>query len=93
MATRVTFTLDDAAIACLQDASTQLSRPKSEIVREAIHEFYDRIGRLSKRGRLAMLNAFDTLAPAIPPRSQQETDAEITVIRSSRRAGDRKHPV
>jgi hypothetical protein len=93
MATKVTFTLDDAAISCLQDAAVQLSKPKSEIVREAIHEYYDRMGRLSERERLAMLNAFDTLVPAIPPRSQQETDAEIAAIRASRRAGGRRHPV
>ena len=33
---RVTFTLDENTVAKLQDASRRLSKPKSEVVREAV---------------------------------------------------------
>jgi hypothetical protein len=64
---KVTFTLDETALSRLQDASARLSLPKSEIVREAILEFHDRIGRLSEREHASMLRAFDELIPKIPP--------------------------
>jgi hypothetical protein len=87
--TKVTFTLDDAALSCLRDAAERLSLPKSEIVREAIMEFHDRIGRLSERERVALLRAFDELVPVIPTRSATEVDREIAGIRTARRAGGR----
>lgn len=46
---KVTFTLDHTTVARLQDAATRLSLPKSEVVREAIQEFHERIGHLSER--------------------------------------------
>jgi hypothetical protein len=92
MALKATFTLDDATISRLQDASRQLTKPKSEIVREAILEFYDRLGRLSERERSRMLRAFDTLVPAIEPRSPEQVADEIAAVRHSRRTGGRAHP-
>ncbi len=88
--TKVTFTLDDAAVARLQEASTRLALPKSEIVREAILEFYDRIGRLGERERLSMLRAFDELVPKIPIRPPAEADREIAAVRRARRTGGRR---
>ena len=64
--TKVTFTLDETALSRLQDASSRLALPKSEIVREAILEFHDCIGRPSERERTSMLRAFDDLVPKIP---------------------------
>jgi hypothetical protein len=87
--TKVTFTLDELSLTRLKDASARLSLPKSEIVREAIMEFHDRLGRLSERERVALLRVFDELVPRIPKRSSDETDAEIAGIRDSRRAGGR----
>ena len=87
--TKVTFTLDDASLTRLKDASARLSLPKSEIVREAIMEFYDRIGSLSERERATLLRSFDDLVPRIPLRSVVETESEISQIRNSRRAGGR----
>ena len=52
----------------LQDAATRLALSKSEIVRKAILEFHDRLGRLSEGERLTMLCAFDELVPKIPAR-------------------------
>ena len=39
--TKVTFTFDPATIVRLDDAAQRLAKPKSEIVREAIHEYLD----------------------------------------------------
>jgi hypothetical protein len=89
--TKVTFTLDDATIARLQEAATRLTMPKSEVVRAAIAEYYDRIGRLSERERLRLLRAFDELVPRIPAHSAAEVDRELKSIRQARRAGGRRH--
>jgi hypothetical protein len=89
--TKVTFTLDDATIARLQEAATRLTMPKSEVVRAAIAEYYDRIGRLSERERLRLLRAFDELVPRIPAHSAAEVDRELKSIRQARRAAGRRH--
>jgi hypothetical protein len=89
--TKVTFTLDHATISRLQEAATRLTMPKSEVVRAAIAEYYDRIGRLSESERLRMLRILDEL-PRIPARSAAEVDRELRSIRRARRAGGRRHP-
>ena len=89
--TKVTFTLDQATISRLEEAATRLTMPKSEVVRAAIAEYYDRIGRLSERERLRLLRAFDELVPRIPARSAAEVDRELKSIRQARRAGGRRH--
>jgi hypothetical protein len=89
--TKVTFTLDQATISRLEEAATRLTMPKSEVVRAAIAEYYDRIGRLSERERLRLLRAFDELVPRIPARSAAEVDRELKSVRRARRAGGRRH--
>ncbi len=89
-ATKVTFTLDPATVARIEDASARLSMPKSQVVREAIHEFHERIGRLSHSERLRMLRALDQLAPRVPARSRREVDRELSALRRDRRTGGRR---
>ncbi|MGA3044242.1 MAG: ribbon-helix-helix domain-containing protein [Bryobacteraceae bacterium] len=89
--TKVTFTLDHATIARLQQAAARMAMPKSEVVRAAIADYYDRIGRLSEPERLRMLRAFDDLVPRIPNRSAAEVDRELNSIRRARKAGGRRH--
>lgn len=89
-ATKVTFTLDSATVQRLQDAASRLAMPKSEIVREAILEFHDRLGHLSDRERLAMLRAFDELVPKIPLRGTAAADRELAELRQARRSGGRR---
>ena len=86
---KVTFTLDAESLARLNDSASRLSMPKSEVVREAIMEFHERIGRLSERERAALLRAFDSLVPKIPERALAEVDQEIEDLRLSRRDGGR----
>lgn len=89
--TKVTFTLDRIAIDRLQDAAERLAVTKSEIVREAIVEFHDRIGRLSERERFRMLSAFDELVPRIPERGATAVDQELAEVRRARKTGGRRH--
>ncbi|SRR5579875_1427096 len=90
--TKVTFTLDQISLQRLQDAADQLSVAKSEIVREAIMEFHDRLGRLSERERAAMLRTFDEMLPRIAPRSTAAVDRELAQVRRARKAGGRRTP-
>ena len=87
---KVTFTLDQATVDRLQGAAERLGKPKSEVVREAIEDFHQRIGRLSERERLSMLQIFDEMVPRIPPRSKAAVKKELQEIRRSRRAGGRR---
>ena len=88
--TKVTFTLDQPTVARLQDAATRLALPKSEVVREAILEFHERIGRLSERERSRLLRVFDEVVPRIPQRSLKEVETELAALRRARRAGGRR---
>lgn len=89
-ATKVTFTLDAQSLGLLAEAAARLSMPKSEVVREAILEFHDRIGRLSERERAALLRVFDDLVPRIPLRDESQVEGEIGEIRKARRTGGRR---
>jgi hypothetical protein len=87
---KVTFTLDDATIARLNDAAQRLAIPKSEVVREAIQEYHARIGRLSDAERRRLLVDFDRLVPLIPGRSAAAVDRELKELREARRRGGRR---
>ena len=88
--TKVTFTLDQATIARLQQAAECLALPKSEVVREAVREFSERVGRLSERERLHLLRVFDELVPRIPERDVRQVDQELKAIRRAHRLGGRR---
>jgi Arc/MetJ-type ribon-helix-helix transcriptional regulator len=87
---KVTFTLDEPTVARLQAAAERLAKPKSEVVREAIQDFHERIGRLSERERRHLLCAFDDLVPRIPRRPLAAVQKELHDLRRSRRAGGRR---
>ena len=89
---KVTFTLDDATVARLRQAAERLRKPKSQVVREAIHDFHERMGRLSERERLQMLRVFDEVVARIPARPLAEVNKELVAIRRARRRGGRRSP-
>jgi ribbon-helix-helix CopG family protein len=89
--TKVTFTFDQATIRRLEDAAARLARPKSEIVREAIRYYHERIGRLSESEKRRMLKALEEFYAKVLTRDQQETDPELKEIRRARRHGGRRH--
>jgi hypothetical protein len=86
----MTFTLDEETAARLRLAAERMSIPKSQVVREAIRDYSERVGRLSERERLRLLAAFDELVPKIPRRPLAEVEREIREIREARRGGGRK---
>jgi predicted DNA-binding protein len=86
---KVTFTLDEETIHRLTDAAERLGKPKSQIVREAVADYHNRIGRLSESERQRLLKTFDTLVPLIPKRPQHQVDRELLEVRQARRSGGR----
>jgi len=92
-AVKVTFTLDAETVNRVQRASERLCLPKSQIIREAVQEYYQRIGRLSETERARMLRAIDEMMARPPSRPAREVDQELRSIRQARRSGGRKSRV
>ncbi len=92
-AVKVTFSLNAETVGMLNDAATLLSKPKSEVVRDAIQDYYARVDRLSEAERIRMLAALDKLVSEPSSRSAEEVDQEIREIRESRQSGGRRTPV
>jgi hypothetical protein len=88
---KVTFTFDDQTVSRLRRAAARLNKPQSQVVREAIADYADRVGRLSERERLRMLAALDSIAQRRPTRPAVEVDEELRAIRMARRRGGRRH--
>lgn len=91
--TKVTFTLDADTINRLERASERLSKPKSQVIREAVQEYYARIGRLSESERVRMLRVLDEIMARPPSRPAKDVDRELRKIRGARRSGGRLRPV
>jgi predicted DNA-binding protein len=89
---KVTFTLDAETVHRIEDAAERLAKPKSQIVREAVAAYHDRIDRLSESEIQRKLKLFDTLIPLIPARPQHEVEEELKEIRRARRSGGRLSP-
>ena len=88
---KVTFTLDDQTVARLRQAAERLNKPQSQVVREAVRDYADRVGRLSEHERLRMLSALDGIVKRKPTRSTADVDRELREIRVARRSGGRRH--
>jgi predicted transcriptional regulator len=89
MATKATFSLDEATIQRLGSVSERLKIPKSQVIREAVERLHDSIGRLSERERRRQLAVIREFSTARPTRSQKEVDEEIAEIRRARHSGGR----
>jgi predicted DNA-binding protein len=87
---KVTYTIDAATVARLEETAERLGKPKSQVVREAINDYAARVGRLSEAERLRLLRTFDDVLERIPERPAAEVDAELAGIRAARRAGGRQ---
>jgi predicted transcriptional regulator len=88
---KVTFTLDEQTVARLRQASERLHKPQSQVVREAVRDYSDRVGRLSEHERLRMLSALDAITKRKPTRPRAHVDRELRDVRVARRAGGRRH--
>ena len=80
MLRKVTFTLDDQTIERLCNAAERLKKPKSEIVRDAVADYHERIGKLSEAERLRLLKILERMRSSPPTRPQAEVDREIAEI-------------
>jgi len=89
---KITVTLDEDTVTRLRRTAARLDRPQSHVVRDAIREYSERVGRLSDEERRRMLEVIDRLLPAVPRRPLSEVKAELAAIRAARRQGGRLHP-
>jgi predicted DNA-binding protein len=87
---KATFTLDPDTIARLGRAAERLAKPKSEVVRDAILDYSERVGRLSERERLRLLRVVDEIASRGPTRPLADVEAELRRVRAARRQGGRR---
>ncbi len=92
MAIKMTFSLDEATAERLRRAAETLHKSKSQVLREAIGEYAERLGKLSEAERLRMLASFDELVPKIPERPLAEVNQEIEEVRQARQTGGRQSP-
>lgn|SRR5574341_1243207 len=90
---KVTFTLDDATVHRLRQAAARVRKPQSQVVREAVKDYADRLGKLGEEERVRLLQVFDTVIPAIPARPAARVDAELRAVRRARRAGGRRRSI
>jgi len=89
---KVTFTLDETTVAELNEAAVRKSIPKSQAVREAIHDYHAKSDPWSDAERQRKLRVLEEMMKRPPTRSQREVDREIAEIRRARRSGGRLHP-
>ncbi len=87
VAVKMTFTLDEPAVAALKRIAARLQKPQSYVIREAICHYEPHAGRLSKTERKRRVDLFDRVVAEIPERPQSEVDWELEQIRISRRKG------
>jgi predicted transcriptional regulator len=84
---KVTFTLDDATITRLNETARRLSKPKSEVVREAIDAYHAQNDKLSEAERQRMLAYLKEYAKLKLPGTRADAERELQEIRESRRTG------
>ena len=84
---KVTFTLDDTTVARLNETARRLSKPKSEVVREAIADIYVKSDKLSDEERKRMIAYLKEYAKKKLPGTRADAEREIREIRESRRTG------
>jgi predicted DNA-binding protein len=88
--TKATFTLDGDTVARLRRTAERLHKPQSQVVREAIYDYSERMGRLSERERLRMLKILREIIQKPPTRPIVEVEDELKGIRRARRQGGRR---
>jgi hypothetical protein len=87
---KMTFVLDEGTASRLRRSAECLARSQSAIVRDAIRDYADRVGRLSETERLELLRTFDRVVARVPSRPVTEVEREIRAVRVARRRGGRR---
>jgi predicted transcriptional regulator len=88
---KLTFTLDDRTVSRLRQAAARDNKPQSQVIREAVNDYADRVGRLSEAERVRTLATLDAIVKKKPTRSAADVDRELQSIRTARRGGGRRH--
>ena len=88
---KVTFTLDEQTVSRLRQTAARANQPQSQVVRAAVNDYADRVGRLSEAERIRMLATLDAMVSRKPGRTAADVDRELRSIRSARRGGGRRH--
>jgi predicted transcriptional regulator len=88
---KVTFTLDDQTVSRLRQTAARANKPQSQVVREAVNDYADRVGRLSEAERVRMLATLEAIVRRKPTRVSADVDRELREIRAARRSGGRRH--
>ncbi len=86
----MTFTFDEGTVTRIDRTAQRLGLSKSRVVREAIREYAERVGRLSEGERLRMLGAFDEMVERVPERPLEAVEREIADVRRARQGGGRR---
>ena len=90
MAKKVTFTLDEPTVRRIESAAERLNKPKSAIVREAVADYHELIGRLSEIERLRLMKLLGEIEARPSKRSAADVKREIAEVRTARRTGGRR---
>lgn len=88
--TKMTFTLDEAAVKALRRAADDLGKPQSWVVREAVMEYGTRGDKMSPEERIQALTTYREIMKTLPRRPHEEVEAELEDLRRARRE-DRRH--
>lgn len=91
--TRVTLTLDPETVERIDRASKRMSKPRGEVIREAMKQFRPGKDKLPERERQRLLKILDEIAAMPPTRSPKEVEQELRELRRARRGGGRRTPV
>lgn len=84
---KATFTLDELTLDRLNRAAKRESRPKSEVVRDAIRDYERRTDRVSEEERLRRVAVAERIMNDPPTRPRAEAERELRELRRSRRTG------
>jgi hypothetical protein len=87
---KVTFTVDERTVETLRQAAARAKKPQSAVVREAIRDYADRLGRLGDDERRRLLRIVDRMMDRPARRTDAAVDAELVAIRAARKAGGRR---
>jgi metal-responsive CopG/Arc/MetJ family transcriptional regulator len=87
---RITIQLDRATLASVDKDAAQLSKSRSEVLRQTIESRYPNRGPLSETERRRMIKIIKEMMSRPPTRTQAEVDRELRELRASRRRGWRR---
>jgi flagellar motor switch protein FliG len=86
---KVTFTLDEETVRHIEDAAARLTKPKDEVVRDAVNQFHERMGfgggKISEAERLRRIEVLREIAKTFATRPQSAVDEELRQLREDRR--------